>query len=112
MSNKLEATSIISDSQRQCLTHILRNCEESISSILGLLEDGYSQFSTEEVAGTLSNTCKQLDRILKATESGTFCAVPANECKFISYFVGCKGEPLRNAAEKSSALNVIDSDNE
>jgi hypothetical protein len=106
-SNDKPTVAKISDPQRLCLSHILRNCEQAIEGLLTIVEDPYSVFSPDDVADSLQNACKELDRVLKAAKRGSFCAIPESECKFVSYFVGCNGQPIKGEEPKPTALKVL-----
>ena len=106
-SNEKRTVANISDSQRLCLSHILRNCEQAIDGLLTMVEDTYSVFSPDDVADCLQNSCKQLDLVLEAAKRGSFCAIPESECKFVSYFVGCNGQQIKGEELKPAALKVL-----
>jgi hypothetical protein len=104
----------VSNSQRKCLSHILRNCDQAISGLMDLIDDPYSNLKLGDLKQVLPNVCKELEQVLSAAQKGTFCALHGNECKYVSYFVGCDGIPdlgqLRIDHNKSgsSRLNILD----
>ena len=107
-SNNANTVANISDSQRLCLSHILRNCEQAIEGLLSMVEDQYSVFSPDDIADSLQSACKQLDRVLEAAKRGSFCAIPESDCKFVSSFVGCNGKHDKGINLSSPVLRVLE----
>jgi len=81
----------ISDAQRRCLSHILRNCEQALNGALTMIENKSAVFSADDITRSLQTAYQQLGNVVNATKEGSFCAVPAAQCEFVSPFVGCSG---------------------
>ncbi len=85
----------MSEAQRHCLSHLLRNAEAALEGVVTLVENSDEQISTADLHGCLRGVTKTLDKILAALEAGTFCALNEEECKFVSRFAGCNGVPIK-----------------
>lgn len=96
------------NAQRKCLSHILRNCDQAIGGLLGILEDPYMELKVEDLTKILPNVCRELEEILSAAKRGTFCSLSGDECKSVSYFAGCEGEPVLPGPRHKSKLKILE----
>ena len=83
----------ISESQRQCLSHILRNCEQALEGILAVVENRNINLTPSDLAVGLVNINKKISQVFEAANSGVFCALCPEECKFVAPYVKCEGRP-------------------
>lgn len=102
MGNSIEinSTAQISNAQRRCLSHVLRNCEQAINGVLTLVENEAAVFSHQDIANSVQNICRQLDGVLEASLVGSFCAIAIDDCRFVSAFVGCSGQSSRDSGRR------------
>lgn len=97
----------ITEPQRECLSHILRNCEQAISGLVSIIEDKSSVLSPEDLFLSLNAACTSLTRVMNAGRRGSFCAALPEECKFASVFVKCTGIPdIGNIQQKKDSVPI------
>jgi hypothetical protein len=84
----------MSEAQRGCLSHILRNSAAAIEGLVMLLERRDCNPTPSELDGFLRGIVGTLVKTKEAFARGTFCALTPNECEFVGPFVGCRGRPV------------------
>jgi hypothetical protein len=97
----------ISESQRQCLSHILRNCEQAIEGVVAVVENRAIFPSTEDIAQSLENVEKKLARVIETAKRGSFCALTPQDCQFVSPFVACCEERVQAVQNSAPKLKVV-----
>ena len=80
----------MSEAQRKCLLHVLRNLTTGLVGAICLLEDEMDSPSRDTLLGCLKNIPHSVDRVVKALEAGTFCTLSPEECLFVGPHMGCK----------------------
>ena len=83
----------ITDAQRECLSHQLRNAEAALHSTVEHVENKSSNPSLESLLSIVSSLKLKIDRLHSALSSGSFCCLTSEQCQYVSKFVGCKGIP-------------------
>jgi hypothetical protein len=85
---------VMTDSQRACIQHVLRNCASALEGLSLLLEQSTSAPSTEDLHGCLKGVVNALSNMDNAFQRGTFCPVTEQDCSYIARWIGCSGEPI------------------
>lgn len=79
----------ITEAQRRCLSHVLRNSAAALENIIALVENRESQFNASQLAACLSGVDRLLHSLQASLNVGSFCALADSQCQFVSKFVGC-----------------------
>ena len=79
----------MTEPQRQCLLHILRNNASAVQNVITILEkDGYHP-SPDELERCLRAVAQSLALMTARFSSGTYCCLAKEQCEFVGHFVGC-----------------------
>jgi len=79
----------MSEPQRLCLLHVLRNVQEVIINSIYLLERKDTSPSIDQMLGCLEGLDAPIANVVAALRNGSFCSLAAQECEFVSKHVGC-----------------------
>ncbi len=85
----------ITESQRNCLSHVLRNAYQIMEGLLFLIEDRSSSPSAKELLHITRELEKHIVSIRKTFEHNSFCSLRGPECQSVAHFVGCDGQSKR-----------------
>lgn len=91
--NAPELSPVMTDAQRQCLSHIIRNCASTLESLAYFTEEHHEEITHESLRAMLEPTHAAIGRILQASQRCSFCALDRSDCTFVAPFVGCSGVP-------------------
>lgn len=80
----------MTEAQRLCLLHILRNIASGIVGTISLLENEKSTPSRETLISCLKGVPFLVERVVCALEAGSFCTLNEEECSFVGPHVGCR----------------------
>ena len=80
----------MTEGQRQCLLHILKNDAAALESIIALLERTDSSPTPHELAGCVRGAAKSLVKMHMRLKAGSFCCLKEEQCEFVGRFVGCR----------------------
>lgn len=80
----------MTEAQRRCLLHVLRNMTTAFTGALSLLENPRQTPTAEELFRCLKATPVTLDRVLSALEAGNFCTLTEEQCEFAGKHMGCR----------------------
>ena len=80
----------MSEAQRVCMLHVLRNMTTAFTGTISLLEQTGKSPTAEDLFGCLIGAQITLDRVLNALETGNFCTLTKEQCEFAGKHMGCK----------------------
>lgn len=80
----------MSEAQRRCLLHVLRNSAAALEGLVFLLERRDSSPSPVELDGCVRGVERTLNQMRTRLQCGSFCALLPEQCNFVGPFVGCK----------------------
>lgn len=82
----------ISEPQRQCILHILKNDAAALENIIALLERSDFSPSPSDLAHCMRGVTKSLIKMHSRLKAGSFCCLHEDQCEFVGRFVGCRSE--------------------
>jgi hypothetical protein len=83
----------ITEAQRNCLSHILRNSASALGNVIALVENRENSLSTYDLSACLRGVNQSLTSMLQQLDAGSFCTLSKSQCRFVSKFVGCAIPP-------------------
>ncbi len=88
----------MSEAQRQCLLHILRNNAAALQNTIAMLEREEFSPSPTDLANCVHGVAQSLAQMSSRFETGSYCCLAAEQCEFVESFVGCgpRKEPTIN----------------
>lgn len=91
----------MSEAQRKCLLHVLRNIASGLVGTIGLLENETSTPTRETLIDCLKSVPHMVGRVVTSLEAGSFCTLSEEECSFVGPHMGCRKADYPAKAAKS-----------
>lgn len=98
---KVRQNTEMTDAQRQCLSHVLRNSAAALEGFIFFFEEHKESISHETLISMLTPVRNALDNIIEANRQETYCSLTEKQCRFVAPFVGCAGCPVPGEAKPS-----------
>jgi hypothetical protein len=80
----------VTASQRQCLSHLLRNSAAALEGLASLVEREDAPVTPAMIEELIGRARTTIDRIHDAAGAGTACSMSEEECAFAGKFFGCR----------------------